>query len=176
MLNRILYFLLLSLPISAFADVSKSKAQLTIEVLDAFCIQNQDNFSNITLMAKSTGGKILPNEMADPVMRELGGSTVYVPYQGNNYLIAFANGGGCTVVAKIIDTANLKRLLNKYFSLKLLDTQSSLSQVNEMFEVKTPGIHLGAIFSITYPHVDTGYKEGSISFLPANTVNQTIGN
>ncbi len=164
------------MPISVVANEDKSEAQLTIEVLDAFCIQNQNDFSNITLMAKSVGGKVLPNEMADPVMRELGGSTVFVPYQGRNYLIAYANGGGCSVGTKIIDEINLKKLLNKHFTISLLDTQRSLSQANEMYEVKSSGLLLGAIFSITYSLGDTGYKEGSISFIPANTVNQAIGN
>ncbi|WP_411991143.1 hypothetical protein [Agarivorans sp. DSG3-1] len=175
-LNLIISFLLLSLSISVVANEDKSEAQLTIEVLDAFCIQNQTDFSNITLMAKSSGGKVLPNEMADPVMRELGGSTVYIPYQGRNYLIAYANGGGCSVGTKFIDEVNLKNLLNKHFTLSLLDTQRSLSQANEIFEVKSSGLLLGAIFSITYSLADTGYKDGSISFIPANTVNKATGN
>ena len=148
----------------------KTEAQYTAEVLDSFCVQNQDNFDNIAYMATSIGGRILPNEEADPVMRELGGKTVHVPYEGRDFIVAFANGGGCTVVAKDIDLQNLKKLLNKYFQIELLDQQNSLAQVNEFLRVGASGIYQGAVLSLVYAQPETGYTEGSISFIPASTV------
>ena len=128
-------FLVLFFPHYALAE--KPEAQYTIEVLDSFCIQNQDDFSNIIHMAKSAGGSILPNEQADPVMRELGGKTVFVPYENRNYIVAFANEGGCSVVTKKIDHIKLKTILAKHFKIELLDEQESLSQVNEMYKVQS---------------------------------------
>jgi len=173
-MHRIILSILIAVSIPVLAVENKSEAQYTIEVLDAFCIQNQTDFDNIVPMAVSAGGKILPNEQADPAMRELGGKTVYVPYNGRNYIVAFANEGGCTVVTKTIDLANLKSLLVKYFKIEQIDRQSSLSQVNEMYEVKEKGIYQGAVLSIVYAQIETGYTEGSISFLPAAIINRDI--
>ena len=116
----------------------------------------------------------LPNEMADPVMRELGGKTVYFPYEGKNYVVAFAKAGGCTVVTKNIDSINLKELLTKYFQVKLIDKQSSLAQVNEMYEVTSNGDFKGAIISLVYAQPETGYKDGSISFIPSSIVEKAL--
>ncbi len=41
-------------PVLSFASEKESEAKITIEVLDAFCIQNQNDFSQIIPIAKST--------------------------------------------------------------------------------------------------------------------------
>jgi len=174
-MRRYLFATFLVLAISNYAFAEKSEAQYTIEVLDSFCIQNQDDFNNIVHMAISSGGKILPNETGDPAMRSLGGKTVYVPYENRDYLIAFTNGGGCSVVAEDIDHYKLKELLQKYFEIKLLDQQESLSQVREMFQVKADGVYFGSIISLVYAQAETGFSEGSIGFIPAATVNSVTG-
>ncbi|PCJ30465.1 MAG: hypothetical protein COA90_09170 [Gammaproteobacteria bacterium] len=173
-MRKILAIIFLIASFSVLASDDKLEAQYTIEILDGFCIQNQDDFNNIVPMAESAGGKALPNEQADPVMRELGGKTVFVPYKGRNYIVAFANGGGCTVITKNIDLVNLKKSLAKHFQTKLIDKQSSLAQVNEMLEVTAKGIYQGSIISLVYPQPDSGYTEGSVSFLPASVVNSAV--
>lgn len=173
-MREILAITFLIASFSALASDGKSEAQFTIEIFDGFCIQNQDDFSNIVPMAQSVGGKVLPNEQADPAMRELGGKTVYVPYEGRNYIVAFANGGGCSVVAKNIDSVNLKALLLKYLQTKLIDKQKSLAQVSELFEVKAEGIYQGSIISLVYAQSGSEHTEGSISFLPATIINSVI--
>ena len=173
-MHKILFIIFLIGSFSVMASDSKSESQYTIEVLDGFCIQNQDDFNNIVAMAQSAGGKALPNEQADPAIKELGGKTVFVPYEGRNYMVAFANAGACTVITQNIDPVNLKNLLAKHFQTKLIDKHSSLAQINEMFEVKAEGIYQGAIISLVYAQPESGYTEGSVSFLPASIVNSAI--
>jgi hypothetical protein len=165
----------LALFFSHYSLAAKPEAQYTVEVLDSFCIQNQDDFSNIIHMAKSYGGRILPNDQADPVMRELGGSTVHVPYENRSYIVAFANEGGCSVGAKKIDHIKLKAILIKYFKVELLDKQESLSQINEMYKVTAEGIYSGSILSLVYAQPETGFTSGSISYVPAKIVDGAIG-
>jgi hypothetical protein len=173
-MHKLFTWLFLAISFSAFADSGKSSAQYNAEILDSFCIQNQDNFGNIVFMAKSAGGKVLPDQQADPAMRELGGKTVFVPYEGKNYMVAFANGGGCTVITKNIDHVNLAKLLKHHFQVVLVDRQASLSQINELYKVKLKGIYKGAVISLVYAQSETGYTEGSISFLPASIVKRTL--
>jgi len=174
-MHKLASLLFLVIPFAVFANEVKSAAQYNIEVLDSYCIQNQDDFSNIVFMAKSAGGKELPNQQADPALRELGGKTVFVPYEGKKYMLTFANGGGCTVATKNIDHVNVVKLLKRHFQVVLLDKQVSLSQVNELYRVKQKGIYKGAVISLVYAQTETGYSEGSISFLPASTVKRTLG-
>jgi len=169
-MNKLISAMFLIATFSAFAADGKPEAQYTVEVLDSFCIQNQDDFKSIIPMADAVGGKVLPNTQADPVMTELGGNTVFIPYEGRNYMVAFANGGGCTVITKDIDLLRLKGLLAKHFETVLIDKQVSLAQVNELYEVKAKGIYRGSIISIVYAQPETGYSEGSISFIPTATV------
>jgi len=173
-MHRILATILFIASLSVLASDKKSEAQFTVDIFDGFCIQNQDDFNNIVPMAQSAGGKVLPNEHAAPAMSELGGKAVYVPYMERNYIVAFANGGGCTVVTKNIDLVNLKKLLTKHFQIKLIDKQESLAQANELFEVKAEGIYQGSTISLVYAQPSTGYTEGSISFLPAAIVNSAM--
>lgn len=175
MMHKLVPLLLLIITFPIIAQEEKSAAQYNVEVLDSYCIQNQDDFGNIVYMAKSSGGKVLPNEQADPAMRALGGKTVHVPYEGKNYMVAFVNGGGCTVITKNIDYANLKKLLVRHFHIELVDRQVSLSQINEFHRIKSKGIYQGAVISLVYAQSETGYSEGSISYLPTAVVKRTLG-
>ena len=149
---------------------NKLDAQYNIEVLDGFCLQNQNDFENIVYMAESMGGKVLKNNVGDPVMRQLGGKTVAIKYANREYKIAFAVQGGCSVFTQNIDIANLKSLLKKKLRLVELDRSESASQINEMFRVEEKGAFEGAVIAITYGHPETSFSEGSISFLSSRIV------
>jgi hypothetical protein len=168
---KLYLFLFLSFSVTtALAKEPKTQAQYTLELLDGYCIQNQNDFNNITLMISAAGGKLLPDEMADPVIRERGGRSHYISYNGNGYIVGYANGGACSVVTKNIDVLNLKSLLIKHFQIRLMDKQPSLAQVSEMHEVTREGDYKGAIISLVYAQPETGYLDGSISFIPARHV------
>lgn len=179
MIKRILpYAVLLSvMSASAFGGDSKSAAQINLEVLDGLCVQNYEGFSNIEHMAKAFGGKPLPESIAnaDPVLRNMGGKSYFIPYEGNNYIVAYVKGGGCTVISKNIDPEKMRSLITENYKAKLVHTENSGIQVNTMYVVTGNTLHKGAMFSLVYGKKATGFSEGSIGFIPAKVANRARG-
>lgn len=162
-------FLLVSFVFStnALASDAKSMAELNIEVLDSFCVQNSDDYYNIVQMAPLFEGMELTEEMknADPNLRKSGGTGYFIKYEDNVYILGFSKTGGCSVGSMDIDHANLSNLVVKRYSATLIDSEPTGYQTHELYRVGLKGSNNGSFISIMYPFDASGYKEGTISFI-----------
>lgn len=161
--------LLLASPVLAESK-PKSPAQKTIEVLEGICVQNSEDFTAIDRMARALGAKELDKKFGegDPVMHKLGGKTYIFTHEGTNFIVGYAKGGGCTVASRDIDQKRLKELLLKNYKLVHRDTETDGTQIQELFEFPKKSIYSGSFISLTYGKMETGWKEGSVGFVPAN--------
>ena len=150
-------------------DKNKSIAQQNIEVVDGFCLLNQDNYETIEPLALSMGGH-LTNSDADIAISENGGQLFVVPYFGQKYTVGYAEKGGCTVGTEDIDANNTRSLLVKNLSLQEIYREESLSQISEWYSVEKPGRFAGSMIIFTYPKEEVKSKTGSIAFMPASVV------
>ena len=168
MRNFAICFVILCPAVFAENTEDKTVAQHTMEVIDGFCLQNQDNFKNIGPLALSVGGQPV-DSAGDPVLREQGGEAFLVPYLGRKYLVSYANGGACSVAAQDSDLNNLKPKLKKSLELKEVHREESLTKISEWYSIQKQGTLNGSLVILTYAQ---SYKEVSISFMPASVVNE----
>jgi hypothetical protein len=166
----------IALGVSVSNAEDKPMAQYILEAYDGLCVQNADDFRNIDHMAKALGARELPNDLqqGDPAMRNNGGKSYMLLYEDVPLIVAYANGGGCTVVAQDIDHANLASLLEENLGAIFKHTDRTGTQVTDYYQIEDNSSRDGAIISLVYGREGSGWTEGSVSFLPAQLAKPAV--
>lgn len=147
----------------------KLMAQHILEAYDGLCVQNAEDFRNIDHMASALGAKELPSDLqqGDPAIRNMGGKSYMLLYEGTPLIVAYADGGGCSIAAQDIDQANLASLLKENLGARLKHTDRTATQVMDIYEIEDSSSRDGAVITLVYGLEGTGWTEGSVSYLPA---------
>lgn len=172
-------YLVLSLSLyTVNAESNQSRTQANVTVFDGYCFQNYDSYNNIKYMVEAVGGKAIPEKLinGDPVMRKLGGSAYSIILEKKMYIIGYAENAACSVMTKSFESDDVVRLLNDFYSMKLIQKDTNGMQVTEMYEIINDSTHNGAILSVVYAKKNSGIDVGTISFLPAKTIKKTLNN
>lgn len=176
--NFLVFMIIFSWPFAApntFAN-EKTPEQTIIEILDGLCVQNGDDFTNIGPMVEALGGNKLPEKFqkGDPALRRMGGESFVYPHKGKKFLVAYANGGGCTIGANIFEPEELKKKIVSNYHANLVSTQESGTQYNYFYEVGGTSWYKGAIISLMHGKKETNVSGGTISFIPSETVKNML--
>jgi len=157
---------------SAVAQEGKSTAQRILEAFNGLCVQNAKDFSNIDHMMPMLGGRELSKEFqqGDRAMREMGGNSYALAYDGFPLIVAYANEGGCSVIVRDIDRKNLVELVEQKMGAVHIHTAKQAIQTTDFFRIEDDAPNGGALIYLVYGEADTGWTEGTISFLPQRLV------
>lgn len=168
----------LGLLFNAQAVFAVSNEQHAINTFDGFCVQNQDDYSNIAPLATAMGGIEVPEEMlaASPGVRNMGGGGYAFRYEGIVFSVMFVNGGGCTVTSTEIKSQGITQLLEKFYGAELLQELDQGIQTTSFYAVKNSGPNQGAILSLMAPKSGVGMDGAAITIIPKEAAEELLSN
>lgn len=172
----VIFTFLLNISPCLAKDENKSVAKHIIELFDSWCLQNSANFRHIDQMAKALGAKEIDKDIAqgDLAISELGGKFYLYSYEEMNFLIGYANGGGCSIVSQIIDKERLIKLLKENYRITLLNTLNEGIQIQEVYRFNTSSTYAGGLINVFYGKPSFKTKVGTLSFFPVKNLNKIL--
>jgi len=166
------------MPAISQAESNKTPAQKNIEVFHGWCVQNLSDYSSIDRMAELEKAKKMPKKFieADPVLYQKGGSAYLINHENEKFIVSYVKGGGCSILSGDIDHKNLSKKLRSNYKLGSEHIDEFGVQVNKYYKFLSTSHIAGSVVSITYAKPETGYKEGSISIVSKEALEEDMKN
>jgi len=146
-----------------------SDSRKIVTALDGNCIQNSEDFTAIDRHARLVGWKDVTQEMrqADAVIYKLGGRAYKASENGFKYMVSYAIGGGCSIMVPDLDAGAVIDVLKKNYRFSKVIVDSEGMQVTRTFFLAPSTYIPGGMIYVISPKPDTGYKHGTVGFVPA---------
>ena len=160
---------------NTFAKGTEIKA---MEVFDAICLKNQDDFSNINHYVKLFDAKQLTKEQLsfDPVLRKNNGVGFVFKHEDMTYLNGYVKDTSCSIATANVSTEELEILVRKNYKIKQEFTNDSGMQVVKMFRIDPNSIYNDndAIIFLTYGKYRVKEDFVAMGFILGSSVNNLL--
>lgn len=157
---------------------AREASQTLAELLDRYCLRNQDDFSRIDKMITvEQTYKRLDSKAFIAMNPEItsGGKGYRIRRDEGTYLLSYVFGGGCAVATADASAGNVISILKKNYELRSLDTSVDSSQVINWYKFSSTSLFADGIILFVRSKDMLRDPEIAVNFLPGRVTKKMFG-